>query len=75
MSWALAGARIVVWAIVLTSIGACEAARVFTVGPGPNCPKAQVEAVLHVDPADPRQVWATDLATEEVLPEPNRGAT
>jgi len=35
-----------------------------------------VATVLHVDPADARQVWATDLATEKVLavrPRPGLG--
>ncbi len=67
MSWERASVRIVLCAIVLTSIAACEAAKVVTVGPGPDCPKVQVQAVLHVNPNDPRQVWATDLATEHVL--------
>ena len=53
--------------VMLTSIAACEAATVVTVGPGPGCPKVPVEAVLHVSRGDPRQVWATDLATGNVL--------
>ena len=67
MTWGIAGVRIVVCVIVLASIAACEAASVVTGGPGPGCPKVQVEAVLHVSRVDPRQVWATDLATEKVL--------
>lgn len=32
-------------------------------GPEPNCKDVEVDAVLHVDTADPRQVWGTDLET------------
>jgi hypothetical protein len=67
MWWGRASTRIVAWALVLMPLGACGAARVVTGGPGPDCSKVRVAAVLHVDPADPRQVWATDLATEKVL--------
>lgn len=67
MWWGRAAIRIVAMTLVLMPLGACEAATVVTVGPGPDCPKVQVEAVLHVSRADLRQVWATDLATEKVL--------
>ena len=76
MWWGRVAIRIVALTLVLVSLGACEAARVVTVGPGPDCPKVEVAAILHVDPADPRQVWATDLATEKVLavrPRPGLG--
>ena len=32
-------------------------------GPEPNCKDIEVEAVLRVDTADPRQIWGTDLKT------------
>jgi hypothetical protein len=76
MWWGRAANRIVASALVLMPLGGCEAARVVTVGPGPDCSKVQVAAVLHVDPADPHQVWATDLASEQVLavrPRPGLG--
>lgn len=34
----------------------CDAARALPVGPGPDCEKVAVEAVLHVDAHDPRQI-------------------
>jgi hypothetical protein len=67
MWWGRATKRIAVLTLVFLPLGACEAARVVTSGPGSDCPKVQVAAILHVDPADPRQVWGTDLATEQVL--------
>lgn len=52
-------------AIVLAAVvlGGCGAINVVPVGPGPDCEKSPVEAVLHVNGSDPRQVWATDLRT------------
>jgi hypothetical protein len=32
-------------------------------GPGPNCKEVEVDAVLHVDASDPRQIWGIDLET------------
>ena len=73
---ARAAVRVVALTLGLVLLGACEATRVVPVAPGPECPKVQVAAVLHVDSADPRQVWATDLATEKsiaVRPRPELG--
>lgn len=71
-----AAVRIVASVLVVMPLGACEAATVVTIDRGPDCLKVPVEAVLHVDPVDPRQVWATDLATGRVLgvrPRPGLG--
>jgi hypothetical protein len=32
-------------------------------GPDPNCKVVEVEAVLHVDTADQRRIWGTDVTT------------
>ena len=69
-----------VLAMLLASptLAGCELVSDLTTGPGPGCPKVTVEGVLHVDPTDPRQVWATDIATGGVFalrPRPDLGWT
>lgn len=39
----------------------------FLTGPEPNCKEVEVDAVLHVDEADPRQVWGTDVKTRREM--------
>lgn len=67
MRWGRVAVRLSTASVVLVALGSCEAGA-GALGPGPDCPKVQVAGVLHVDPADPRQVWAIDIATDRVLP-------
>ena len=36
-------------------------------GPEPNCKEIAVDAVLHVDTTDPRQIWGTDVKTRREI--------
>ena len=59
-----------------SALAGCVAGLDVLTGPEPNCKDVEVDAVLHVDTTDPRQIWGTDVKTRRdisVSPGPNLG--
>ena len=59
-----------------SALAGCVSGLDVLTGPEPNCKDVEVDAVLHVDTADPRQLWGTDVTTRRELsvsPSPNLG--
>jgi len=58
---------LVVFLAVSPALTGCVGGLDVLTGPEPNCKDVEVDAVLHVDTADPRQVWGTDVTTHGEL--------
>lgn len=53
--------------LVPVILSGCQTISEMLGGPGPDCPKSPVEAVLHVDGSRARSIWGRDLQTGQTL--------
>lgn len=78
MSWGLVTPLVIALAPAVLLGCATTAPSAAATAIGADCPKVEVAAILHVDAADPRVVWGTELASGQAIavrPRPELGWT